>query len=74
MMRWWEERKHLLVREKERIDEAFPKNEFSFEVRGEELWITGTILDFFEYECKCGRKFERTMKMFDQKLRELRET
>lgn len=52
MMRWWEERKHLLVREKERIDEAFPKNEFSFEVRGEELWITGTILDFFEYECK----------------------
>ena len=52
MMRWWEERKHLLVREKERIDEAFPKNEFSFEVRGEELWIRGTTLDVVEYECK----------------------
>lgn len=51
-MRWWEKRKHLLVREKSRIDEEFPNNDFAFEVRGEELWITGTLLDFFEYECR----------------------
>ena len=51
-MRWWEKRKHLLVREKSRIDEEFPNNDFAFEVRGEELWITGTLLDFFGYECR----------------------
>jgi len=51
-MRWWEKRKHLLVREKSRIDEKFPSNDFRFEVRDDELWITGTILDFFEFECK----------------------
>jgi len=51
-MRWWEKRKHLLVREKSRIDEKFPNNDFSFEVRGDEFWITGTILEFFEFECK----------------------
>jgi len=51
-MRWWEKRKHLLVREKSRIDEEFPNNDFAFEVRGEELWITGTLLGFFEYECR----------------------
>jgi len=51
-MRWWETRKHLLVREKTRIDEEFPNNDFVFEVRRDELWITGTILAFFEFECK----------------------
>jgi len=51
-MRWWETRKHLLVREKSRIDEAFPDNDFTFEIKGDELWITGKILGFFEFECK----------------------
>lgn len=51
-MRWWENRKHILVREISRLDEKFPDNNFIFEVRGEELWITGTILDFFEFELK----------------------
>lgn len=51
-MRWWETRKHLLVREKARIDEVFPDNDFTFEIRGNELWITGTLLDFFQFECK----------------------
>ncbi len=51
-MRWWEERKHLLVREKSRIDDKFQNNDFVFEVRGELLWITGTILDYFEFECR----------------------
>jgi molybdopterin/thiamine biosynthesis adenylyltransferase len=51
-MRWWEIRKHLLVREKSRIDETFPDNNFTFEIRGDELWITGTILSFFEFECR----------------------
>lgn len=51
-MRWWEIRKHLLVREKSRISEAFPDNNFIFEIRDNALWISGTILDFFEFECK----------------------
>jgi len=51
-MRWWETRKHLLVREKVRINEAFPDNDFIFEVRGDVLWITGTLLGFFQFECK----------------------
>jgi molybdopterin/thiamine biosynthesis adenylyltransferase/ubiquitin-protein ligase len=51
-MRWWETREHLLVREKFRIDEEFPDNNFVFEVKKDELWITGTILSFFEFECK----------------------
>jgi len=51
-MRWWETRKHLLVREKSKIDAAFPDNDFTFEIKDDELWITGTILDFFEFECK----------------------
>lgn len=51
-MRWWEKRKHLLVREKSRIDEKFSNNDFSFEVRDDELWITGTILDFFKFELR----------------------
>lgn len=51
-MRWWEKRKHLLVREKSRVDEKFSNNDFSFEVRDDELWITGTILDFFKFELR----------------------
>lgn len=51
-MRWWVTRKHLLVREKGKIDEAFPENNFTFEIRGDELWITGTLLGFFHFECK----------------------
>lgn len=51
-MRWWETRKHLLVREKSRIDAAFPDNDFTLEIRGDELWIAGTLLDFFQFECK----------------------
>ena len=51
-MRWWETRKHILVREKARIDEVFPDNDFTFEIRGDELWIIGTLLDFFQFECK----------------------
>ncbi|MBW1716524.1 MAG: ThiF family adenylyltransferase [Deltaproteobacteria bacterium] len=50
-MRWWEKRKHLLVREKSRIDEKYPDNDFVFEVRNDRLWIMGTILGFFEFEC-----------------------
>ncbi len=51
-MRWWETRKHVLVREKARIDEVFPDNDFTFEIRGDELWIIGTLLNFFQFECK----------------------
>ena len=51
-MRWWETRKHILVREKVRIDEVFPDNDFTFEIRGDELWILGTLLGFFQFECK----------------------
>jgi molybdopterin/thiamine biosynthesis adenylyltransferase len=51
-MRWWETRKHILVREKSKIDEAFPDNDFVFELREEQLWITGKILEFFKFECK----------------------
>lgn len=51
-MRWWETRKHILVREKSKCDEAFPDNNFEFEIRGDDLWITGTILGFFEFESK----------------------
>lgn len=51
-MKWWEERKHLLVREKSKIDENFPANDFSFEVREGHLWLTGTLLDFFKFECR----------------------
>ncbi|MCD6296618.1 MAG: ThiF family adenylyltransferase [Deltaproteobacteria bacterium] len=41
-----------MVREKSRIDAAFPDNDFTFEIKDDELWITGTILGFFEFECK----------------------
>jgi len=51
-MRWWEERKHILVREKSKCDEAFPGNNFEFKIKGDELWITGTILGFFEFESR----------------------
>lgn len=51
-MKWWETRKHILVREKSKCYEAFPDNNFKFEIRADELWITGTILDFFEFESK----------------------
>jgi molybdopterin/thiamine biosynthesis adenylyltransferase len=51
-VRWWEVRKHVLVREKSRIDSEFPNNDFSFRIKGNSLWITGTLLNFFEFECK----------------------
>lgn len=51
-MKWWETRKHILIREKIKIDEAFPDNNFAFEVREDQLWLTGKILGFFEFECK----------------------
>lgn len=56
-MQWWKKRKHLLVREKLRIDEAFPGNDFSFEIRGDDFWITGKILDFFDFECKYPQSY-----------------
>lgn len=51
-MRWWEEKKHVLVREKTRIDNQYPGNDFVFEIRNNTLWITGTLLNFFQFECK----------------------
>ena len=51
-MRWWEKRKHVLVRERSRINEAFQNNDFTFEIKDNKLWVTGTILGFFEFECK----------------------
>ena len=51
-MRWWETKKHILVREKAKIDDVFPDNDFTFEIRGDELWILGTLLGFFHFECK----------------------
>jgi len=48
-MRWWEEKKHVLVREKTRIDNQFPNNDFSFEIKDGFIWITGTLLGFFEF-------------------------
>lgn len=49
---WWEEKKHVLVRERNRIDNAFPGNNFVFEVRNRVLWLTGTLFSFFEFELR----------------------
>lgn len=51
-MRWWEERKHILVREKTRIESQYSNNNFVFEIRDNSLWVRGTLLNFFEFECK----------------------
>lgn len=48
-MPWWE-RKHILVREKARLDTDYPENNFQFSIRGDALWLTGTLLNFFEFE------------------------
>jgi len=56
-MQWWGKRKYLLVREKLRIDEKFPDNGFAFEIRGDYLWITGKILDFFNFECSYPQSY-----------------
>lgn len=55
-MQWWK-KKHLLIREKWRIDNDFPDNDFVFERRGDDLWITGKILDFFDFECKYPQSY-----------------
>lgn len=51
-MGWWKTKKHILVREKRKIDEAFPDNNFSFNLIDDFLWISGTLLGFFEFECR----------------------
>lgn len=51
-MCWWETKKHILVREKDRIDKEFPEHDFTFMVRENALWVTGTLLGFFEFECR----------------------
>lgn len=51
-MQWWKEKKHVLVREKTKIDEQYPGNDFVFEVRNNSLWITGTLLNLFKFELK----------------------
>ena len=56
-MPWWENRKHILVREKAKIEEAFPDNNFNFEIRDNHLWITGTLLNFFEFECRYPKSY-----------------
>lgn len=56
-MCWWKERKHVLVREKFRIDNTFPGNSFAFVVRHDILWMTGTLLDFFEFELKYPKSY-----------------
>jgi molybdopterin/thiamine biosynthesis adenylyltransferase/ubiquitin-protein ligase len=54
---WWEEKKHVLVREKNRIDNAFPGNNFVFEVRNRVLWLTGTLFGFFEFGLKYPQSY-----------------
>jgi molybdopterin/thiamine biosynthesis adenylyltransferase len=51
-MCWWETKKHILVREKRKIDEAFPDNNFSFKVIDNSLWISGNLLELFEFDCR----------------------
>jgi len=51
-MSWWKKKKQLLVREKAKIDEAYPNNDFAFEIRDSKLWISGTLLGFFQFECE----------------------
>lgn len=56
-MCWWKERKHVLVREKFRLDGTFPGSNFAFVVRNDVLWITGTLFDFFEFELKYPKSY-----------------
>lgn len=51
-MSWWEKKKSILVREKKRVDSQYPNNNFVFEIRDDSLWITGTLFDFFQFDCK----------------------
>lgn len=42
-MKWWEEKKHIFVREQIRLNQNFENNDFEFHERDDFLWLSGTI-------------------------------
>ncbi len=62
-MRWWENKKDILVREKKRLDAFFIDNDFIYEVIEDNLWLKGTILiegisSFkFQFECEYPKSY-----------------
>lgn len=51
-MEWWEERKDVLVREKARLDQKYPNNDFQFKIEEGYLWLKGSIQIVEGAECK----------------------
>lgn len=43
MMRWWEDKKHIFVRERLRLNAEWKSNDFEFFVYKGLLWLSGTI-------------------------------
>ncbi len=42
-MKWWDDKKHIFVREKIRINDEWKTNDFEFFIKNELLWLSGTL-------------------------------
>ena len=62
-MEWWKERKDVLVREKTRLDQKYPNNDFQFQIEDGYLWLKGSVQiiedsEFkFVFDCKYPKSY-----------------